>query len=132
MNKFKIGIIEDEVPLSELYTHKFRLENFEVATAANGVDGLKLIETFQPDVILLDLLMPIMGGVEMLETLRRQPHGDAVKVIIMTNVNDDTTTNRVYREAPVDYLVKADVSPQEVFERVVKLLQPTATPKLKP
>lgn len=120
--KPKIAIIEDDASLRAMYSKKFELESYTVRTAANGIEGLELIKAFSPEVILLDLLMPVMGGVEMLEELRNQPNGKDIKVIIMTNVDDNITTSRVYRSGPTDYLVKANVSPEQVFERVKTLI----------
>ena len=69
-NKRKIAIIEDELAIRDLYAFKFKLEGFEVYSASNGEEGLKVIEKEKPELILLDLKMPVMSGEEMLEKLR--------------------------------------------------------------
>lgn len=126
---YKIAIIEDDPSLVELYRQKFEIEGYNVQTASNGSEGLQLIETFSPDIILLDLLMPVMSGIEMLHVLRAKPCGDEFKVIVMTNVNDNSTTSQVYREGIIDYIVKANSSPQEVYERVEKVLRSSSALK---
>lgn len=123
-NKAKIAIIEDDPSLVQMYHTKFELEGYDVQTASDGLQGLALIEQFKPDVVLLDLLMPNMGGAEMLEELRRRPGGAEVKVMVLTNVDDNITTTRVYRSGPIDYIIKSNVTVEEIFERVKKLLNP--------
>lgn len=121
--KAKIAIIEDDVSLVEMYHIKFDLEGFEVKTAGDGEEGLKVIQEFKPDIVLLDLLMPKMGGLEMLKKVRELPEGKKLKIIILSNIYDVTTTNEVYQYAPEEYLVKAIVTPQEVYTHVKKLLE---------
>ncbi len=121
--KSKIAIVEDDASLVEMYRIKFELEGFEVQTAADGLQGLKVIEQFKPDLVLLDLLMPNMGGVEMLKQLRKLPGGDKVKVVVLSNIYDVTTTNEVYQYAPEEYLVKAMLTPQEIYVHVKNILK---------
>src|ERR1700733_6670720 len=84
----KIAIIEDDQAISQMYRFKFEAEGYEVQTAENGKLGLELAESMQPDIILLDLMMPLMTGDEMLEKLRATPAGKKVKVIILTNMGE--------------------------------------------
>ena len=81
----KIAIIEDDPAISQMYRFKFEAEGYTVETAGNGKLGLELAESMQPDVMLVDLMMPEMTGDEMLSELRQQPWGKDVKVIILTN-----------------------------------------------
>lgn len=120
--KKKIAIIEDEPTIVEMYKTKFEKEGYEVQTAGDGNEGLKLIESANPDMVLLDLMMPNKTGIEMLEELRGKPGGNKVKVMVLTNVGDDATTSQVYRLAPIDYIVKSEMTPQQVYERVHSIL----------
>ncbi|MET1032911.1 MAG: response regulator, partial [Candidatus Saccharimonadales bacterium] len=72
---YKAVVVEDDLDLQYLYRLKLEREGFEVSTATNGVDGLKIVEAIQPDIILLDLMMPIMSGAEMLAVMRAQSWG---------------------------------------------------------
>ncbi len=121
--KANLAIIEDDAALCELYTMKFELEGFVVKTAGDGVLGLELIADFKPDIVLLDLMMPNMDGVEMLRRLRETPGGDKVKVVILSNIHDVTTTNEVYKYSPEEYLVKAILTPQEIYEHVKNIIK---------
>lgn len=66
----KIAIIEDDIAISQMYRIKFEAEGFEVETAENGKLGLELVEKMRPTIVLLDLMMPVMGGEDMLQKLR--------------------------------------------------------------
>jgi DNA-binding response OmpR family regulator len=120
--KTKVAIIEDDIAIVQMYRTKFENEGYEVETAGDGQTGLELIESFQPDVILLDLMMPNMTGLDMLQQLRAQPGGKDAKVIVLTNMGDTETATRVYKMAADDYIVKAEMTPKQVAERLKALL----------
>ncbi|HSX02261.1 MAG TPA: response regulator [Candidatus Saccharimonadia bacterium] len=120
--KVKVAIIEDDMAIVQMYRVKFENEGYEVATAGDGAGGLELIESFAPDIILLDLMMPNMNGLEMLQKLRSQANGRDAKVVVLTNMGDTETATRVYKMAADDYIVKAEMTPKEVTERVKALL----------
>ncbi len=111
---YKIAIVEDEVPIQQMYKMKLEREGFDVATAANGFEGLKVIERFQPDLVLLDLRMPGMGGEEMLARLRDTEWGNGVRVVILTNISKNEAPHAL-RFLHVDhYIVKAQHTPTQV------------------
>lgn len=120
--KIKIAIIEDDMAIVQMYRMKFEHEGYEVATAADGAGGLELIDSFDPDIILLDLMMPNMNGLEMLQKLRSQSKGQNAKVVVLTNMGDTETATRVYKMAADDYIVKAEMTPKQVAERITTLL----------
>jgi len=122
--KAKIAIIEDDIAIVQMYRTKFESSGYSVETAGDGLTGLQLIEAFKPDIILLDLMMPNMSGLDMLANLRRQPGGREAKVIVLTNMGDTETATKVYKMAANDFIVKAEMTPKEVEERVEKLLKP--------
>ncbi len=119
---FKAAVVEDDQDLQYLYRLKLEREGFEVATALNGADGLKLAEEFKPDIILLDLMMPIMSGAEMLAIMRAQPWGSNARVIILTNISRDEAPQAL-RFLHVDrYVVKAHHTPAQVIDIVHEVL----------
>ena len=120
--KVKVAIIEDDMAIVQMYRTKFENEGYEVATAPDGASGLELIESFEPDIVLLDLMMPNMNGLDMLQKLRSQPGGRDAKVVVLTNMGDTETATRVYKMAADDYIVKAEMTPKQVAERVKALL----------
>jgi DNA-binding response OmpR family regulator len=121
--KVKVAIIEDDIAIVQMYRTKFENEGYEVATAADGIGGLELLESFAPDIILLDLMMPNMNGLDMLQKLRNQPGGRDAKVVVLTNMGDTETATKVYKMAADDYIVKAEMTPKQVAERVKVLLE---------
>lgn len=121
-SKIKVAIIEDDIAIVQMYRTKFENEGYEVATAPDGASGLELINSYQPDIILLDLMMPNMNGLDMLQRLRNQPGGRDAKVVVLTNMGDTETATKVYKMAADDYIVKAEMTPKQVAERVKALL----------
>ena len=119
---YKIAVIEDEPSIRNLYETKLNLDGFQVQTAKNGLEGLELVQTFQPHLLLLDLMMPEMNGDEMLRHLREQEWGAGVRVIILTNISRDEAPS-ILRFLRVDrYIVKAHYTPAEVVQVVREVL----------
>ena len=119
---YKIAIIEDEPSIRNLYETKLQLVGFDVRTANDGVQGLELIKSYKPDLVLLDMLMPHMNGDEMLRLLREQAWGASVRVIILTNISRDEAPS-ILRFLYVDrYIVKAHYTPSQVVEVVREVL----------
>lgn len=120
--KVKVAIIEDDIAIVQMYRTKFESEGYNVETAGDGIIGLELIESFSPDIILLDLMMPNMDGLDMLQRLRGTTEGKKARVVVLTNMGDTETATKVYKMAADDYIVKAEMTPKQVAERVKLLL----------
>jgi len=118
----KIAIIEDDQAISQMYRFKFEAEGFTVETAENGKVGLQLAESMKPSIILLDLMMPEMNGDVMLEELRQKPWGKTLKVIILTNMGEQEVPARVKELGVKVVILKADMTPRQVFDIVIKQL----------
>lgn len=118
----KIAIVEDDAAISQMYRFKFEAENYTVETAENGKLGLELIESFKPDIVLLDLMMPEMTGDEMLTLLRQQPWGRTIKVIILTNKGEQEIPDSVRQLNVSAVILKADMTPRQVAELVKEQL----------
>lgn len=119
----KIAIIEDDQAISQMYRIKFETEGFQVETASNGHLGLELIEKMQPDIILLDLMMPDMDGEEMLLKMRATEWGKDIKVIILTNMGEQEAPESVKHQGVRRFIVKAEMTPRQVAEMVHAELQ---------
>lgn len=118
----KIAIIEDDQAISQMYRFKFEAEGFTVETAENGKLGLELAEQMQPDIILLDLMMPEMTGDQMLERLRATPWGKNIRVIVLTNVGEQELPPKVRELGVSGVILKANMTPRQVAEIVQKQL----------
>jgi DNA-binding response OmpR family regulator len=121
----RVAIIEDDLSIALMYKSRLESAGYTVRNASNGEEGLALCEEFKPELILLDLRMPIMHGDAMLQKLRETEWGSEIKVIILTNISRDEAPS-ILRFLNVDrYIVKAHYTPHQVTEVVEDLLKPT-------
>lgn len=114
----KIAIIEDDQTISQMYRMKFEAEGFEVELADNGKRGVDLVQSYKPDIALLDLQMPEMDGVEALTEIRKHKHGKDLPVIILTNMGQEESSPKLKALNPESYIVKADLTPSQVVAKV--------------
>lgn len=117
-----IAIIEDDQAISQMYRFKFEAEGYDVQTAENGKLGLELIESFHPDIILLDLMMPEMNGEIMLAKMRATSWGKDLKVIILTNMGEQEISADIKQLGVSAVILKADMTPRQVADLVKKQL----------
>lgn len=118
----KVLIVEDEIAISNMYKFKLESQGYEVICAYNGIEGLNLAESELPDLIMLDLRMPYMGGDEMLRILRSKDWGGNIRVIILTNISKSETPSSL-RFLNVDrFIVKAHHTPAYVLEVVKDII----------
>ena len=121
-NQTKILIVEDNVALADVYEFKFQHEGFEVLVAHDGQEGLDLAKKHTPDLLLVDLMMPVMRGDEMLASLRETEWGSNARVIVMTNISRDEAPSAL-RFLHIDrYIVKAHHTPSQVVAAVRDVL----------
>lgn len=118
MSTTKIAIIEDDGVIRQMYRMKFESEGFEVGIAENGRDGVALVSHMKPDIILLDLHMPEMGGAEALTKIRAEKWGKDIPVIVLTNVGEEESPKNLRALGIYGYIVKADFTPRQVVSRV--------------
>lgn len=118
----KIAIVEDDLAISQMYRFKFEAEGFQVETAENGKLGLDMIKTFKPDIVLLDLMMPVMTGDQMLIAMRKTDWGKNIKVIVLTNVGEQEIPESIKSLGVLGVILKADMTPRQVADLVKKNL----------
>ncbi len=114
----KILIVEDELTLLRALASQFDKKDFIVIEAVDGQDGLEKALREHPDLILLDLVMPKMDGMSMLQKLREDSWGKDVKVIILTNLTDEEKVAEALKQESFDYLVKSDWNISDVLKKV--------------
>lgn len=114
----KIAIIEDDPVISQMYRMKFEAEGFDVQLADNGARGVSMVESFEPDIILLDMQMPKMSGDEALMEIRAADWGKSIPVIVLTNLGSEEAPKSIHALGIHSYIVKADLTPKQVVERV--------------
>lgn len=117
-----ILIMEDEQSLQEIYRFILCDVGFRVCAVSNGIAGLYEAERNAPDLILLDLMMPVLGGVETLKKLRKKSWGKKIPVIILTNIGKNEVPEEIIDEYVIHILVKVDLMPDELVEKVKQTL----------
>jgi len=122
MSKKKILIVEDDNFVAEVYSTKLLEMGHSVRIAQNGKEGLEMIGEEKPDLILLDIIMPVMGGIEMLEELRKRDEMKKIPVILLTNVGEKESIQKVRSLGVQDYLIKSHFTPAEVIEKIEAVL----------
>lgn len=119
----KILIVEDELSLRSVLAEKLRLESFEVLEAKNGEEGLEISISQKPELILLDIVMPKMDGITMLEKLREDSWGKKVPVIILTNLSSGSEMSKSAENRVSSYLVKTDWKLEDVVKKIKEILK---------
>lgn len=122
MSKQKILIIEDEITLLDVISKKLEMEGYEVLLARDGREGLKKAKEVAPDLILLDILMPVMDGFGVLEGLNKDKELSKVPVIIISNSGQPVEIERAMSLGVKDYLIKAEFDPEEVLMKAKNVL----------
>src|SRR5215469_13856368 len=102
----KIALIEDDPVINQMYRMKFEADGFEVQIADNGERGVDMVESFRPDIILLDLQMPHMDGAEALTHIRAEEWGKNIPVIILTNLGEEEAPKSLKTLNVHSYIVK--------------------------
>lgn len=113
-----ILVVEDEEPLRMVLRDVLTVEGYGILEAKNGIEGLELALKEHPDLVLLDILMPKMDGLEMLKNLRSDEWGRRVPVIVLTNLSDNEDIAKAVEEDVFEYFVKTDIRIDEVIERI--------------
>lgn len=119
----KLLLIEDDPLLVKMYTTKFKSEGFEVLTAQDGEAGLNAATTQHPDLILLDIMMPKLSGMEVLTKLKENSSTANIPVLVFSNLSQEDQANEVMKMGAKEYLVKANLTPSEVVKKVKQYLQ---------
>lgn len=114
----KVLSIEDDAFLSSLVAGKLVENGLSVVTASTGKEGIEKAKTEKPDVILLDLMLPDMGGFDILKTIKADPETKDIPVIILSNLGGREEIEESVRLGAEGYLIKSNVLPQEVADMV--------------
>jgi DNA-binding response OmpR family regulator len=118
MDKKKVLIVEDDNFVAEVYLAKLSEMGYETVLAQNGEEGLAELKRGKIDLILLDILMPIMNGIEMLEQMKRNEEWKSIPVILLTNIGEKESIQKVREMGVKNYLIKSHFTPAEVIEKI--------------
>jgi CheY-like chemotaxis protein len=119
----KVLIVDDDNNIIKMYSIKLSNSNYEPLSAMNGKQGLEVAFKIHPDLIVIDLAMPVMDGMAMIKQLRTDPWGKTVPIIILTNFDtNDRTLADVQKFQPSYYLLKANNTPSQIIDKINELL----------
>ncbi len=114
----KILIIEDDQIVANIYRNKFSVEGFTVDIALDGQAGLEMIESFRPDAVILDLMLPKLTGVEVMKKLRTRPEFQQLPIIVFSNTYLTNMVQEAWKAGATKCLSKANCTPKHVIEVV--------------
>lgn len=126
-DKSKILVVEDEEILLTALQEELKQGGYDTLGAGDGEDGLAKVKSFMPDLVLLDLVMPKMDGMEVLKKLKEDEETKEVPVVILTNLSDYERISDALSLGAKDYLVKANYSLADLLEKVKTVLGRTDT-----
>ncbi len=119
----KILVVEDDKFLREMITRKLDKEGFEVSQAVDGKEGLEKIRENKPDLILLDLIMPGVGGFDVLEEVKGDDSINHIPIVILSNLGQKSEVERGLELGAKDFLIKAHFTPKEIIKKIQEILE---------
>lgn len=118
----RLLLIEDEPLIIKMYSRALAAAGFEIAAATNGPDGLRLAVAKKPDLILLDIMMPMMSGLEVLQRLKKKDSLKDIPVIMLTNLSDEGEVRATTLLGAVAFIVKSEIEPKQLVAKVKEIL----------
>lgn len=123
----KIVIVEDNTSLAEIYKTRLELLGYTCFIGYNGITGLYFIQKEQPDLVLLDLMIPDIDGGQVLATMRKSDWGKAIKVLVVSNLNETEAPSNLRELGIEGYVVKANMAEDSLDRLVNGILRPEQT-----
>lgn len=120
--KIRVLVIEDEPALRDIYSTKLRIDGFDVIEAADGIEGLDAAIQHDPAIVLLDVVLPVKDGFEVLKDLKDNPRTKGIPVVILSNLGQEYEVKRGLALGAETFLTKANLTPEQVVEQVRKVL----------
>lgn len=117
-----ILLAEDDTLLVRLYQKKLKSDGYDVRVATNGEEALSEILKKKPDLVLLDIMMPKVNGIEVLQRLKGSADTKAIPVLVLTNLSSEEDAEKVLGLGAAAYMVKSDNSPDVVLAKVKEVL----------
>ncbi len=123
----KILIIEDDIPLYNLYAAELKLKGYDVSNVSDGLVAYNAVKTQRPDLVLLDIVLPGRNGVDILQDIKSDISIQDTKVIMLTNYGGDANINKSVELGAEDYILKYNVVPSDISSKVATILRDTAS-----
>lgn len=114
----KVLIIEDDFAIAELYRIVFSKRQYSVEVAYDGEQGMEKVGVFQPDIILVDIMMPKMNGLQVTKQLKANARTSAIPVYALSNLTDPSTEKAIVQEGALQFVVKSNYLPDQIVDMV--------------
>lgn len=118
----KVLIVEDDVFLANAYRVKLAKAGFEIQMATDGVEALNILKTFTPDLILLDLIMPVKDGFTTLHEIKENSALKSIPVLVASNLGQEEDIERAKKLGATDFIVKSNVTLAQLVEKINKIV----------
>lgn len=118
----KILIVDDDIILRQMYEERLKAEGYEIDSAADGEEALKIAKEKQHDLILLDIMMPKINGLDVLKMLKADEDTKNIPIILLTALIQDVDKQKGLAFGASDYIVKSETMPGEVIEKIERVL----------
>lgn len=119
----KILIIEDDPMMYRLYQRILEHEKYEVIVVDNPLEGIKKVEELQPNVVLLDIMMPKLDGIEALKKIKSNKNTKDIPVIMLTNLGTDNVVTEAFQAGASGFLVKSQTSNDELIKQIKTIVK---------
>ncbi|MAG44755.1 response regulator [bacterium] len=120
--KKKILIMEDDPFIARMYIKKLIKEGYTARQADNGIEGIDIMQTFLPDLVMLDIIMPQMDGFEVIRKLKDTKKFNKIPIVLLTNLGEKENIEKGLALGADDYIIKAHFTPEEAIARIKKIL----------
>lgn len=122
-----ILLVDDDLTLREMYAERLKAEGFAVETAKDGEEALQKVSDLHPNIVLLDVMMPKINGLDVLKKMREQEDTKNIPVIVLTALIQDREKMESITRGADDYIVKSETMPGDVIQKVKAVLEKHAT-----
>lgn len=121
----KIVIVEDDVALADIYKTRLELLGYICFVANDGIEAIALIEKERPSLVLLDIMLPKLAGDQILKVMRATEWGKNIKVLVISNLNEDDAPEGIREQGIEGYAVKANLTDDQIDKLVDRILKPS-------
>lgn len=124
-DKTVVLVIEDDEMLCNMYELKLTHAGYEVETALNGVQGFTKTKLIKPDIVLLDIMMPVQDGLTTLDQIMKDPTTAHIPVVMLTNLSGQEYIEKALEMGAIGYMIKSNTDPGDVVQKVQSVLKGT-------
>ena len=121
----RIMIVEDQPALAQMYREKFESGDYEVTVCSDGLSAIAKLMSADPHIILLDIMMPTMDGMETLRVIRELAPSVRTNIVILSNLETSLVKEECEKHGIRDYIVKSNTTPRELYERIDAIVNAT-------